>query len=120
MAAAIRLSQQHSCSFDHLVGVLQKWLRDSEAKRVRGLEIDNEFELARQLHWQIARLGALENPTGVDAGLVVPVANVRSVAHETASQNKLARPVQRRNGMARCQRNKLIAAAQEESISGDE
>jgi len=34
MAAAIRLSQQHSCSLDHLVGAGEQRWRDDEAKRV--------------------------------------------------------------------------------------
>src|SRR5215831_12990459 len=34
MAATIRLSQQHSCSFDHLVGEREQHRRDFEAERV--------------------------------------------------------------------------------------
>jgi hypothetical protein len=35
---------------DHLVGVLEERLRDSEAQCFRCLEIDNEFELGGELH----------------------------------------------------------------------
>jgi hypothetical protein len=35
--------------FDHLVGRLQEWLRDGEAKRIRSLEIDDEFVFGRLL-----------------------------------------------------------------------
>jgi len=37
MAAAIRLSQQHSCSFDHLVGTAVQRKRDREAEHLGGL-----------------------------------------------------------------------------------
>jgi hypothetical protein len=39
MAAAIRLSQQHSCSFDHLVGDSQQPGRDGEAERLGSLDL---------------------------------------------------------------------------------
>jgi hypothetical protein len=33
--------------FDHLIGALQERLRDGEAKRLRGLEIDDQLEFGR-------------------------------------------------------------------------
>ena len=41
MAAAIRLSQQHSCSLDYLVGEREQPVGDLETERLRGLEIDD-------------------------------------------------------------------------------
>ena len=46
-------------SFDHLVGCLQEWLRDGEAKRLRGLEIDDEFVFGRLLNWKVTGFGTL-------------------------------------------------------------
>ena len=58
MAAAIRLSQQHSCSLDHLVGDGRQTGRDLEAERFRGFEIDHELEFCGLHHRQIARFGS--------------------------------------------------------------
>src|SRR5262245_16024238 len=58
MAAAIRLSQQHSCSFDHLVGAQQDRGRQLDANRLGGLEVDQQLELRRLLDGQIGGLGA--------------------------------------------------------------
>src|SRR5215472_4406254 len=72
MAAAIRLSQQHSCSFDHLVGAGdQRWWQ-VEAERLGCLEIDRQLDPGRELDRQISGLGALENP--VDIAGPTPIA----------------------------------------------
>src|SRR5262249_33427407 len=39
----IRLSQQHSCSFDHLVGAAEHGQRDCDAERLGGLEVQEQF-----------------------------------------------------------------------------
>ena len=38
-------------SFDHLVGAAKERGRESEAERLRSLEIDDEFDLRRPLDW---------------------------------------------------------------------
>jgi hypothetical protein len=48
-----------SRSLDHLVGALLEMERHVEAERLRGLEVDHQFELDRGLDGKLARLLAL-------------------------------------------------------------
>jgi hypothetical protein len=47
---------QRAALFDHLVGTLQKRFRNRKAKRFRGVEIDHETVLGRQLYRGVAGL----------------------------------------------------------------
>src|SRR5262249_60177735 len=89
MAATIRLSQQHSCSFDHLVGAGEQWQRDCYAKRLGSLEVQEHLDLRGLLHWQLARLFAFENTAGVDASQTVSIGKATAIAHESAAGHEL-------------------------------
>src|ERR1700676_2173817 len=58
--------QQKPCLLDHLVGDGEHVLRDFEAHRLCGLQVDHQLELGRSLHWQIGRLLTFEN--SIDVG----------------------------------------------------
>src|SRR5262249_29547253 len=88
MAAAIRLSQQHSCSFDHLVGEREQSVRNLEAKRLRGREIDDQLELGGLLNWKIGRLVTSENPADIGPSLAIGRSDARSIADEAAGCRK--------------------------------
>src|SRR5204862_829306 len=45
--------QQITSLFDHLVGAGEQGRRHVEAKRVGGLEIDDQLELGRLLNWNV-------------------------------------------------------------------
>ena len=81
MAAAIRLNEQHSCSFDHLVGGGLQSQRYCEAECFGGFEIDHELELGRLDHWQVCRFFSLENTAGVDADQTMRISDTASIAH---------------------------------------
>jgi hypothetical protein len=62
LAAAIRLSQQHSCSLDHLVGAAKQRERDSKTKRFGGYGIDYQIIFRWKDYGEISRLFPFENP----------------------------------------------------------
>src|SRR5262245_50326311 len=53
---------------DHFARELADALRHGDAERLRGLEIDHEVELGRNLHRQLGRARAFENARGVAPG----------------------------------------------------
>ena len=53
--------------FDHLVGAGEQRWGHFEAERLGSLQIDHQLEIGRLLDRQVGRLGALEDPSGIDA-----------------------------------------------------
>jgi hypothetical protein len=84
MAATIRLSQQHSCSFDHLIGERKHPIRHVDAKLLSSPEIGHEFKFHELLDQQVGRLLAFENAASVDAGLAVCIGDAGRVAHQAS------------------------------------
>src|SRR5215831_979646 len=116
MAATIRLSQQHSCSLDHLVGQREQFVRNLQAERLRSFEIDNQLELGWLLHGKIAGLLAPENAGHVDAGLAKRIRQAWTIADQAAAGSELAVPVDRGKRVVRRQGSNLVMDALEEWI----
>jgi hypothetical protein len=53
-------------------------LRDFEAERLSGLEVDGEFVLGRRLYWQVSRLLALEDTIDIADGAPVLIDKIRA------------------------------------------
>src|SRR5215210_5955805 len=65
--------RKSSVLFDHFVGAVEQRQWDGEAERLRGFEIDHQFELGRQLHGKIARLCSFQNLVDVSGCTAIGV-----------------------------------------------
>src|SRR3954465_4441320 len=117
MAAQIHLSQQHSCSFDHLVGDGKQPCGKFDPECPGGLEVDHEPQLGGALYRQVGRTCALQNLPGVDADLSKCIRDARSVVHETADRRKFAPWIDRRDFVACRQSDDLIAVIAKQRIN---
>src|SRR5215831_10508099 len=70
-----RTSLRLAHSLDHLVGECEQLVWNGEAKRLRGLEIDDKFELRRLQNRQIGRFLPFENAADIDTDLAIHVEN---------------------------------------------
>src|SRR6266852_1228654 len=75
-------------SFDHLIRPLQERRGDGQAERLRGLEVDNQFERSGLLDGQVGGPGALENLVDVASGTSLHLGSIYSIGHEAAWLNK--------------------------------
>src|SRR6516162_5994577 len=96
MAAAIRLSQQHSCSFNHLVGAGEKIRRYRETEGACRPQIDDEVKLGRLVDRKITGLGPAQNAIHVARRSPETVRNVRAISNEATVVRILALGIDRR------------------------
>src|SRR5215469_8468116 len=75
-------------SLDDLVGAGEDRRRDRQAERLRGLQIDNQFEPSRLLHGQVRRLFALQDTSGVSADLSKGEGDTSPVTEQAAGRGK--------------------------------
>src|SRR5260370_34957814 len=68
--------------------MLQERLRDREAERLRGLEVDDELEFGRQLHRQFAGFGALEDEIDVRGCSAVEIGQIDAVGNKTSGRRE--------------------------------
>ena len=78
------MQQRKPDLLDHLVGERKQRRRDFESECLGCSEIEHKLEFTGTHDRQVTRIFALENASGVDAGLAIGVGDVRSVAHQPA------------------------------------
>src|SRR5947209_4704320 len=84
-------------SFNHLIGGREQHRRHGEAERLRGLEIDDKFELGRLLNGKIGWIGALQDAIHIVSTTPEHCWVTRPIGYETADADELLGPIQGRN-----------------------
>src|SRR5258707_706827 len=77
-------------SFDHLVGAYKERIRDLEADRLRRLQVEDELEDRRRLHWEIGRHSALEDSIDIRCCLSKNVDGVDPVRQQAPTRREEA------------------------------
>src|SRR5213078_1651488 len=93
---------------DNLVGAYQQRMRHSEAERFGGLQVDDQLEGRRPLDRHLGGLLALEDLCRVSADQTKGRSETCSIADQAAGSSEFTPRIDRRNGMARCQRHELL------------
>src|SRR6516164_2085739 len=88
-------------------------VRNLEAERLRGLEINHQLEFGRLHDWQIGGLGSLENLGSVDAGLTITIGDAGCVTHQTADGDELTKKIHRGKRISRGKFHKLFPPTEE-------
>jgi hypothetical protein len=76
IGCTIEPASTRAASFDHLIGAGEQRSRHFEAKRLRGLQVDDHFELRRLLNGKIRRISALQGPVDVGCGARLEIRRV--------------------------------------------
>ena len=105
---------------DHLVGANQQRGREGYADRLRRFEVEDQLDFCDLLHRKVGRLVAFENSPGIDAGLLVEIAEAAAIAHKAADQDGLTEWVDRGQRMAGRQRRELFHPPVEEVAAADQ
>src|SRR5262249_13019994 len=105
---------------DHLVSDGEHARRNSEAKRLGGLEIDHQVQFRGLQYGQIGRFRTLEDFSGVDANLPISVGQAGAITHQTTDRAVLAQFIDCRERVAGCYPHELLVPAGEEGVGSDE
>src|SRR5262245_64733633 len=81
---------------NHFIRPSQHIRRDREVDLLGSFQIDHQLKLRGLLHWQIGRLGSLQNPVHEICDAPVAVRDVRPIGHEPAYIYKFSPDVHRR------------------------
>src|SRR5438876_3321716 len=90
-------SGRGSASLDHLVGAREQHGRHLEAKRLGGLEIDDQLELGWLLDWNVGGSCAAQNLVNKIGRASIQLRAVRPIGHETTRSDVLLKGIQRRH-----------------------
>src|SRR6266498_4834852 len=76
-------------SLDHLVGESKQRVRNGNAERPGGVEVDDQFEFGWLHDRKVGWLLAFEDAAHIDAGLSIHIGNIRPIADQPADLCKI-------------------------------
>src|SRR3954454_19450053 len=85
-----RQQQTSAHSLNHLVGASKQCSWHNDAKRLRRLQINHQFELGRLLDRKVGRPGPLENLVNEDGGSTTKIWNIGPVSQEETGRRQLS------------------------------
>ena len=94
--------------------------RHVEAERLGGLEVDDQLELGRVLHRQVARLLALEDAVDIAGGAPENVQGVRRIRHQAALHDRLPIRMDGGDGVLRDRRQDRLTMRHGERVRGND
>ena len=83
-------------SLDQFFRLKEHFTWDCEAKLLRSLEIDDQFELGRPFHRQVRWISALEDLINIGGTSAGQMQTIRAVRHEATCLHKSTPTVNRR------------------------
>src|SRR5215813_6725055 len=112
------LSGHSLALLDDFVGAREDRWWDGEAEFFRGREIDDQFDLARLQDRQIARLLARKNSARILSRDAVLLGHRRAVADQASGGRKRPMEIDRLQGVAGCEADKLVSSNEKIRIGG--
>src|SRR5262249_31297463 len=94
--------------FNQFVGAAEHRLRHGDAKRLRGLEVDNQFIFGRRLNRHVGRLFALQNAIDIGGCTPVLVNGIRAIRHKAAIGGVVTIGIDRRQSKPRRKWNDYV------------
>src|SRR5213594_544269 len=103
-------------SFDELICPDEYRPRDSEPKRLGGLQVDRQLELDGLLHGEVSGLGPLENLVDIGRSAPVHVRNMGAVAHQPPRVDEFLHFINCREAVLRREVNNPLSVAGREAV----
>src|SRR3954467_13081057 len=103
--------------FNHLVGPAEEPVRNREAERLCGFQIDCEAEACRQLKGQVRRLRSFENAVNKGCHPLEALVLIRSIGHQATVANKEVELIDSRYVMLGCEVVNPLAIERRQSVA---
>src|SRR5215831_7575087 len=106
--------------FDHLVGERKQIIGDGNSKCLCSLKIDDQLKFSYLLDRQVLGLRPSENLRSIKPELTVCIGDAHAVAQHSASNSPIAKLVDSRQPLLRCETDNPIAPSVEVWVGRDQ